>query len=125
MTKHVFKLMLLSCLLISLSGCAAEEKNNETTSIISSEHLPYLEQIEVARKYIIEKEWGTRTSVKTNTAVVTNHTVNSSDQVLSKKYIGERVYKVSFEDESNVVTGLPVILIEKENNHVIGFIASE
>ncbi|MBE1556561.1 hypothetical protein [Sporosarcina limicola] len=125
MNKSLFFLMILSCLLISLTGCATKGNNAGITSEISSENPQYTEQIEAARKYIIKNNWGTQNSVKTNTAVVSNHTVDSLDEVLSKKYVGKIVYKVSFEDEPNTVTGLPVVLIDKDSNNVIGYIPSE
>lgn len=44
---------------------------------------------------------------------------------MDKTYEGREVLLVTFEDKENVVVGTPLILLDSETNHVVGYMLGE
>ncbi|QOV12096.1 hypothetical protein [Viridibacillus arvi] len=119
MKRKMINTIVFFCLLIMLFGCASDEERIDVSFEISNDIKVKVTQ--VAKDYLIKNNCGTSESIQVETASITDHLVNASDGILKPKDIGQVVYKVTFKDKSHVATGLPEVLIKKDNNRVVGF----
>ncbi|MBK3496526.1 hypothetical protein JFL43_17010 [Viridibacillus sp. YIM B01967] len=123
MKQRMVNIMAFTCLSILLFGCEDEEKRIDVTFELSNDITEKV--VQVAKDYVIKNNCGTIETVQVGSANITDHLVDASDEISNQKDIGQIVYRVTFKDNPNVVTGLPEVLINKDNNRVVGFIAGE
>lgn len=106
-----------------LFGCASKEERIDVTFELSNNIKENVTQ--VAKDYLIKNNCGTSETIQVGTASITDYLVNASDEVSDPKDIGQVVYKVTFKDKSHVVTYLPEVLVNQDNNRVVGFIVGD
>ncbi|MGE7623433.1 hypothetical protein ACQKMD_10335 [Viridibacillus sp. NPDC096237] len=123
MKKEMVILMFFSCLSTLLFGCASEEERIDVTFELSNDIKKKVTH--VAKDYLIKNNCGTSESIQIGTADITDHLVDALDEISNQKDIGQVVYKVTFKDKINVDTGLPKVLIDKDNNRVVGFLVAK
>ncbi|MFE6168950.1 hypothetical protein ACQKND_11900 [Viridibacillus arvi] len=119
MIRKMINIIVFSCLSIMLFGCASDEERIDVTFELSNDIKVNVTQ--VAKDYLIKNNCGTSETIQVGTASITDYLVGASDEVSDPKDIGQVVYKVTFKDKSHVVTGLPEVLINQEDNRVVGF----
>ncbi|KOO51553.1 hypothetical protein [Viridibacillus arvi] len=120
MKRKMINTIVLSCLSIMLFGCASKEERIDVTFELSNDIKVNVTQ--VAKDYLIKNNCGTSETIQVGTASITDYLVGASDEVSDPKDIGQVVYKVTFKDKSHVDTYLPEVLVNQDNNRVVGFI---
>lgn len=111
-------LIILFCLLI-IFACSNKEVENQ------DETIDYDVAREIAWNFICEHGWDTTATGNWKEAIVTTVIINSYYELLDESYLGKEALAISFEDKANVISGTPVILIDKNVKKVIGYLPSE
>lgn len=86
----------------------------------------YLEIKKNAWDYLVENDWESSASKKLEEAIVEEVILKEREaNLLNDSFIGKEILKVTFQEKENQVLSPPQILINPENNKVIGYISSE
>ncbi|WP_232319143.1 hypothetical protein [Sporosarcina ureae] len=113
-----FFLVVLSALLIM--GCA-NKLNSEKVNNVDE----YSDVRAAAWVFVNEKGWNNTAEDGWQGADVEETMADNRYVLLDKKYEGQKVLVVTFEDVENVVTGTPQILVDSTTNEVIGYMPTE
>ncbi|WNS79292.1 hypothetical protein RRU94_17235 [Domibacillus sp. DTU_2020_1001157_1_SI_ALB_TIR_016] len=106
--------------LLPLASCSdnhAMEKDVEADS--------YTKVRESAWRFLKDKGWNNTTKENWQSAKVEKVVIDNGYELLDKAYKGKEALSVSFEDNENVVVGIPKILVDANTNKVIGYMPSE
>lgn len=82
---------------------------------------------EVAWKFVLDNGWHTTAKGNWEEATVLTMLINNdyTYELFDASYKGKEALAVSFENQENVVTGTPVILVDPTTKKVIGYIPGE
>jgi hypothetical protein len=117
------KFLYLSMALFSIFliiGCSSKQDGGNSKATDNYEKIR-----EVAWDFIKEKGWDDEALDEWKSAEVKKTIADNSYVLLDKTYEGKEVFKVSFEDQGNVVVGPPLILVDPKTNEVIGYMPGE
>ncbi|MGE7920618.1 hypothetical protein ACQKM9_17030 [Viridibacillus sp. NPDC093762] len=123
MKRKMINTIVFFCLSIMLFGCASDEERIDVSFELSNDIKINVTQ--VAIDYLIKNNCGTSETIQVGTASITDYLVDASDEISDPKDIGQVVYKVTFKNNSYAVTGLPEVLINQDNNRVVGFVVGK
>ncbi|WP_199092978.1 hypothetical protein [Sporosarcina sp. P1] len=113
-----FFLVVLSALLIM--GCANKLNSEKVNNVYE-----YSDVRAAAWVFVNEKGWNNTAEDGWQGADVEETMADNRYVLLDKKYEGQEVLVVTFEDVENVVTGTPQILVDSTTNEVIGYMPTE
>ena len=112
------KPLITICLFCLIAGCSTTETVNDTSG-------SYELAREAAWEFVQEKGWSDSAKGNWQNAKVEIIIADESYELLDVSYEGKEVTSVSFQDKENVVVGTPLILVDFDNNKVIGYMPSE
>jgi outer membrane murein-binding lipoprotein Lpp len=113
-------LVIIILSLFFIVGCLSNQGIEEITG---QDH--YENARKIAWEFLAEKKWNARAKDNWQTAKVEKTIANNQYDLMDKTYEGREVLVVTFEDEENVVVGTPLILLDSDTNHVVGYMLSE
>lgn len=113
-------LLITVFVMLLVVGCSNNEdvENSEITD-------EYENVREVAWEFIKEKGWNDTAKEDWESAEVKNVIADNNYELLDNTYEGKELLVVSFTDKENVVVGTPSILVDPENNEVVGYMPGE
>lgn len=79
----------------------------------------------VAWEYLKEKGWSDTAKGEWESAVVKQTIADEKYELVDKRYVGEMVFSVAFEDQDNVVVGTPLVLVDIATFEVVGYLPGE
>jgi len=78
-----------------------------------------------AWEYLKEKGWNDTAKGEWESAIVKQTIADEKYELVDKRYVGEIVLSVAFEDQDNVVVGTPLVLVDIDTLEVIGYLPGE
>ena len=114
--KFLFITLFVYLILLG-AGCSNQFEPNKEDE--------YREIKAIAWDFIQEKGWNRNAKEDWQNATVTKIVVDDDYELLDQTYEDKAVLKVSFEDIENAVIGTPSILVDPNNNEVVGYMPNE
>ncbi len=113
-------LVIITLSLFFIAGCSTNQGIEENNGQDNYENAR-----KIAWEFLSGKKWNASAKDNWQTAKVEKTIADNQYDLMDKTYEGREVLVVTFEDEENVVVGTPLILLDSDTNHVVGYMLSE
>lgn len=107
-------------LLLSLIGCSSNNSNQDQDT--SEKETLILQN---AYDFAQEQGWSDRIDGDYTQGEIAEVTATKDMELTNEEDIGKEVFTVTFKEKENVAVGIPIIIVNKSDNNVIGYLPSE